>query len=95
MASPSSDLAGKQLGEQAAAALLVMGVVAVVLVAMSLGWNARSAQLLRLGTETMVVAPLVGLARVAWSGLRSRDRVGGFALGALLVTILGMILAAG
>jgi hypothetical protein len=46
-----------------------------------------------LGTTAIVAAPLVSLVGVAWRASRRGGRLGMFAWGALLVTLLGMGLA--
>lgn len=80
-------------------ALMAAGAVACVVVGLGLrwlgptGWRGAAEQWLSLATTVIVVAPLVSLAGVALSGSRGRGRLGVFAWGALLVTLLGMGLA--
>lgn len=56
-------------------------------------WGGAAEQWLSLATTVIVVAPLVSLAGIALSASRGRGRLGVFAWGALLVTLLGMGLA--
>lgn len=86
-------LAGGLLGLMAGVA------VACVLVGLGLRWmgsagsGGAAERWLSLATTVIVVAPLVSLAGVALRASRGPRRLGVFAWGALLVTLLGMGLA--
>jgi hypothetical protein len=78
-----------------------MAAVAVACVVVGLGlrwlgsgrWSGAAEQWLSLGPTLIVAAPLVSLSGVALRALRVQRRLGWFALGALLVTAVGMGLA--
>jgi glucose-6-phosphate-specific signal transduction histidine kinase len=79
-------------------ALMVALTVTCVAAAVGLRWlgsgnPALGTRLLSLATGLVVLAPLVSLSGVALRALRVRRRLGWFAVGALLVTLLGMGLA--
>jgi hypothetical protein len=77
--------------ERAGQLLLIMGALAVlaVLVGMGLGRG----EFVAAGAGLMMAAPLAALAGVALSALRARERLTPYAVGALLVTAAGMLLA--
>ncbi len=102
MASPSSERAELVTLERLAGGLLALmagGALACVVAGLGLRWlGSESAVgaangLLSLATGVVVVAPLVSLSGVALGALRRRRRVGLFAVGALVVTLIGMGLA--
>ncbi len=102
MASPSSERADLVTLERLAGGLLALmagGALACVAAGLGLRWLGSGGsmevgeRLLSLATGVVVVAPLVSLSGVALRALRGRRRVGLFALGALVVTLLGMGLA--
>ena len=91
MASPNSDPAGPpQYDARAARILALMGTVAVVLVVVGLG---AAPALVPIGAAAMMLAPLAALAGVAVGAIRARHRLAVYAVGAVLVTALGMLLA--
>ncbi|OGU02231.1 MAG: hypothetical protein A2W29_12905 [Gemmatimonadetes bacterium RBG_16_66_8] len=91
MASPNSDPAGPLAYDAWAARILVlMGTVAVVLVVVGL---VAVPALVPIGAAGMMLAPLAALSGVAVGAIRARDRLAGYAVGAVLVTALGMLLA--
>jgi hypothetical protein len=102
VASASSEPGGAPALERLAGGLLaLMAAGAVACVAAGLGlrwlgsgrWSGAAEQWLSLGTTVIVTAPLVSLAGVALRASRHEGRLGIFAWGALLVTLLGMGLA--
>lgn len=100
MASTSSEPTGAAPLERLAGGLLALmaaGAVACVVAGLGLRWLGRwsgaAEQLLSLATTAIVAAPLVSLVGVALSASRRARRLGIFAWGALLVTLLGMGLA--
>lgn len=102
MASTSSEAGAAPALERLAATLLALmagGAVACVAVGLGLRWggsdpgSAAAQRWMSLGTTAIVAAPLVSLVGVAWRASRRGGRLGMFAWGALLVTLLGMGLA--
>jgi len=67
-----------------------MGAVAVACVALGIG---GIDVLIPVGAAAMMLAPLAALGGVAVAAAKARDRLAGYALGALLVIALGMVLA--
>lgn len=80
-------------------ALMAAGAVACVVVGLGLRWlgsgrwSGAADGSLSLATTVIVAAPLVSLVGVALSASRRGARLGLFAWGALLVTLLGVGLA--
>ena len=83
----------------AAALLTAMAALAVACVAASpvlralVPGNAWPGRLLAWGRDAIVLAPLVALSGVALRAFTQQRRLGWFALGALVVTLVGMGLA--
>jgi hypothetical protein len=100
VASPTSEAFDRPAVERLAATLLaLMALLAVLCVALGLaahalaragGWPTR---LLAWGRDAIVLAPLVSLLGVALRAFARQRRLGWFALGALVVTLVGMGLA--
>lgn len=86
-------LAGTLLGLMAAAAVACVGVGLALRWLGPDGSHGAAERWLSLATIMIVVAPLVSLVGVALNASRGRSRLGAFAWGALLVTLLGMGLA--
>jgi hypothetical protein len=68
------------------------------------GWGALAAicivlgltgirQLVTAGTVAVMLAPLGALGTVAFAALRARDRLAAYAIGAILVTGVGILIA--
>jgi hypothetical protein len=102
VASTSSEPTGRPALERLAGRLLaLMATGAASCAAVGLGlrwlgagrWSGAAERSLSLATAVMVAAPLVSLLGVALKASRRGDRLGIFAWGALLVTLLGMGLA--
>ncbi|HWP38788.1 MAG TPA: hypothetical protein VNL18_14675 [Gemmatimonadales bacterium] len=81
----------RQHEERAGTSLVVMGALAVASVLAGMGL--RRPDFVTAGATLMMAAPLAALAGVAFSALRARDRLAPYAIGALLVTAAGMLLA--
>ena len=75
---------------RAARVLVGMGGLAVVCVASGMTGIPR---LITAGAVLMMLAPLTALASVALGTLRAGDRMAGYAIGAILVIGVGMLLA--
>jgi hypothetical protein len=85
--------AGRLLGLLALAALGCVAVGAAVSLLGGADAQVPARRLLSWATTLVVLAPLVSLAGVALSAWPAQPRLGRFALGALLVTLIGIGLA--